>query len=94
MGRVGAPRVPPVLCSVFVFKRNLLRVSFHSAERFDCAKGRASHDLGPVAQDRSDNLRGMWDWVGVGVESTNAPLVGDETRDARTLPLSQAERAT
>ena len=36
----------------------------------------------------------MWDWVGVGVESTNAPLVGDETRDARTLPLSQAERAT
>ena len=41
---------PPVLCSVFVFKRNLLRVSFHSAERFDCAKGRASRDLGPVAQ--------------------------------------------
>ena len=40
---------PPVLCSVFVFKRNLLRVSFHSAERFDCAKGRASRDLGPVA---------------------------------------------
>ena len=41
---------PPVLCSVFVFKRNLLRVSFHSAERFDCAKGRASRDLGPFAQ--------------------------------------------
>ena len=41
---------PPVLCSVFVFKTNLLRVSFHSAERFDCAKRRASRDLGPFAQ--------------------------------------------
>ena len=53
---------PPVLCSVFVFKRNLLRVSFHSAERFDCAKGRASRDLGPVAQIICGACGTGWGW--------------------------------
>ena len=53
---------PPVLCSVFVFKRNLLRVSFHSAERFDCAKGRASRDLGPFAQIICGACGTGWGW--------------------------------
>ena len=77
---------PPVLCSVFVFKRNLLRVSFHSAERFDCAKGRASRDLGPVAQIICGACGTGWGWAGGG-ERKRAALWRRDERCAHSTTL-------